>query len=333
MNVTIRGSSPGALALGILLISRARMLGQRVSVEVVGDPADLAVVAGPAILHSAALASCGVGRELGSGALVVVPGPADEPLAISASPDGAGEWFLLDRTGRGIHPAVQAYTALCRDGRPAARKLLRSLRAGMEVLGCAAEPAVLELLVAAPMPPLARLALALRAGRTIASSRGAPVTQWMAGELDGQGTLPTLDVALRRFEPTAAAAIAEAHLAMEALGAGDLAAAVAEIVAHLSMLPARSMLPPLDPAADAVAVGLSRALGAVGPPEQAGSRLLDTYRFLGGRFTDRAEHALELCSDPPPPGRLERWRWLCRDVREAADRLDRSWRDLVDPPM
>ena len=66
-------------------------------------------VCGPAILHSPVLASCGVGRELGQGALVVVPGPATDSLLVSTSPGGCGAWLAPASTGGGLHPAARAF--------------------------------------------------------------------------------------------------------------------------------------------------------------------------------------------------------------------------------
>ena len=81
MAVALRGSSAAAVTAGILLLSRSRRLGQRIDVHVVGDPRDVALVEGPAIVHSPVLAGCGVGRVLGHGLLVIVSGPATDPLA------------------------------------------------------------------------------------------------------------------------------------------------------------------------------------------------------------------------------------------------------------
>ena len=74
MTVSLKGNSPAALTAGILLLSRARSFGQRLDVAILGDPHDITPVVGPALVHSPVLASCGVGRELGAGALVIVPG-------------------------------------------------------------------------------------------------------------------------------------------------------------------------------------------------------------------------------------------------------------------
>src|SRR5690606_29258568 len=74
MEVTLEGSSPAATTAGIMLLTRARQLGYRLAVSVVGNPDEVVPVTGPALLYAPVLASCGVGREDGSGATVVVPG-------------------------------------------------------------------------------------------------------------------------------------------------------------------------------------------------------------------------------------------------------------------
>ena len=63
MSVELSGNSPAALTAGILLLSRARQFGQRLSVSVMGDPDQITPVEGPALVHSAVLASCGVGSR------------------------------------------------------------------------------------------------------------------------------------------------------------------------------------------------------------------------------------------------------------------------------
>ena len=106
-----------------------------------------------------------------------------------------------------------------------------------------------------------------------------------------------------------------------------------ELLLHVGLLPVGAILAPLDPAADAVAFGLGRALAANRGTAEAQVGLLETYRFLGGKFTPNALHCVDLPADLPPEDRLGRWRWFCSHVSEAAARVDRIWRDLVDPPM
>ena len=71
MNIALRGSSAGATTAGIFLLTKARQLGLPIRVSVVGQPDDAAFVKGPAMLYAPVLASCGVGREHGHGALVI----------------------------------------------------------------------------------------------------------------------------------------------------------------------------------------------------------------------------------------------------------------------
>lgn len=340
MIVSLRGSSPATMVAGILLLSRARSFGQRLTVEIVGDPGDIGVVSGPAILHSAPLASCGVGRELGSGALVVVPGPASEPLAVSLSADGRGDWFYVDRSGRGFHPATQAFVRLGDDPRPVARIQARRVRGALEALGGSAEPAVLDLLFGAPAPPLTRLALALRAGRALTGARGRSVTDALVGTPDEAALeVPSREEALRRLAPEVGLAVRQFLQAQEGLAAQDdgrdqaLVDGLWELLQYVAVLPDRGMLPPLDPAMDAVAFGLGRALSATQGQSQAQVGLIETYRFLGGRFVGSAEYTVDLPADLPPGDRLGRWLWFCSHASEAAHRIDRIWRDMVDPPQ
>jgi hypothetical protein len=339
MMVALRGSSPATMAAGILLLSRARSFGQRIQVEIVGDPGDVGVVTGPAILHSAPVASCGVGRELGSGALVVVPGPIDAPLAVSLSPDGRRDWFFVDRTGEGHHPATREFVRLTRSRSPASRAIGRALLDALDTLGCAAEPAVLDLLFGAPVPPLTRLSVALRAGRALAGARGRPINEFLAeGDTDQDEGLDRAG-AIARLHPAVRARaedLVDRALALPAAEGGPpeaLLDAMTDILRHFALLPRQVMLPPLDPAMDAVAHGLGRALAATSGNPEAQAALMETYRFLGGKFTTRAEHALALPATLPPADRLGRWAWFCSHVSEAAGRMESIWRDLVDPPM
>lgn len=331
MNVSLRGSSPSTMAAGILLLSRARSFGLPIQVEIVGDPGDIGVVEGPAILHSAPIASCGVGRELGSGALVVVPGPVEVPLAVSLSADGREGWFEVDRAGLGVHPATQAFLRLRRERRADVRQHVRQLFAAADWLGCAAEPAVLDLLFGAPASPLSRVALALRAGRGLSGQRGRSLTEQLVGDIES----PSVESLLRRLVPGTREAVgawlaAGRRIAPEGAPWID---ALEEIGAQVALLPPNCGLPLLPPAADAVAYGLGRALGATKGGAQAQAQLLETYRFLGGKFTDRADWTVDLPAGLPPADRLGRWAWFSSHVATAAERVDRIWRDLVDPSM
>jgi hypothetical protein len=224
-----------------------------------------------------------------------------------------------------------------RDARPPVRQHARKLGRALEQLGCLPEPAVLDLLFGAPAPPLTRLALALRAGRALSGQRGQPVTAYLAGDLDERVTSVGLREAIARLAPEPRVAVEGWVDAAERYAAEDgdrsLLDGLSEIGAHLALLPHQGILPPLPPAADAAGAGLVRALGAVKGNPQAQAALLDTYRFLGGRFTSDTTHAVDLPADPPPADRLGRWAWFCSHVAAAADRVDRLWRDLVDPPQ
>lgn len=334
MNVSLTGSSPAAMAGGILLLARARSFGLRIRVEIVGDPSDIGVVEGPAVLHSAPVASCGVGRDLGTGALVVVPGPGSAPLAASLSTDGRGEWFEVAREGDGVVPATRALMALLRDPSSEARRISRALRQGSTALGVALEPSVLDLLFGAPVSPLTRMAVALRAGRTLSGKRGDPVTAALIGEMDEDAELDPM-VTLARLSPQVRDILSRLRAYADVLrerGDASLINAIDELLCHFGLLPVLGILPPLDPATDAVAVGLGRALAATEGNSQAQVGLLETYRFLGGKFVDRADWVVEFPASPPPTERLARWRWFCTQVSDAASRVETVWRDLVDPP-
>ena len=192
MDVCLRGSSPGATTAGIMLLTRARQLGYSLSVSVVGDPDDIVAIPGPAVCYAPVLASCGVGREDGSGATVVVPGPPGAPVMVTVHPHGVSGWFYVDRSGNGHHPATQAYVRLTRDPRPGARELARSLRKALDVLGCSTDPAVLDVLFGPDVPPLTRLAVALRAGRAMTGGRGEPITRYTSGTAGNRVSLANL---------------------------------------------------------------------------------------------------------------------------------------------
>lgn len=355
MDVTLKGPSPLALTVGILLLARARSFGiPRPRVAVLGDPDDIAVVLGPAILHSHVLASCGVGRELGHGALVVVPGEPNEPLMVCLAREGVGPWFALDTSGRGAHEATRAILALSRDPRPRARVLGRRFRDLLRLLGVPSEAPLLDLLFAAPQPPLTRVALALRTGRGITGESGVPVASFLTAEVDElPDPLPSdltgaevlrrwrageLEGLLTRLRLGARDQVEEWLGEMEALakedGGRDLAlvAALAELLSHLAMLPTYGMLPPPDAAADAVATGLVRALGASGTGHDANRALADIFRFLGGKFVASDPHPVSLPVAPPPPDRMGRWAWFAAGTAEAAACVDGLWRQIMDKP-
>lgn len=349
MTVALRGPSAATLTAGILLLSRARGFGQRLQVEIVGDPDDISPVEGPAIVHSAVLASCGVGRELGSGALVIVPGPAARPLAATLADGGEGGWFHIDRSGSGLHPAAKQFVTLCREKDPARRELGRLLRVAMAALGCSAEPAILDLMFAAPAPPLMRLAVALRAGRAMSGGRGTPITRFLAdypdalpdplpAEACAPGAVCTsldagaLQEMLDRLRINVRDPVENWTRALAATGEYDeLLAGLVAVLSHLTSLPPQGMLAPLPPSMDAVSVGIGPAIGATSGQDDASAALLEIFRFLGGRFTDHARYAIDIPGGPPPADRLERWAWLCRCARTSAATADTLWRRVVDP--
>jgi hypothetical protein len=355
MKVALRGSSAAAVTAGILLMSRARRLGQRVDVQIVGDPDDIAVVSGPALVHSAVLAGCGVGRALGSGALVIVSGPPSEPLAMSLSKGGTHGWFTVDRSGHGLHPATQAFVRLCHDSKTEARNLGRQLRRALDALGCPPEPAMLDLLFSAPVSPLERLSLGLRAGRAMTGSSSMPLTRYLRSSMDDlPDPLPSpcsaADFARARVDGRLDKLLCRVRIGVrdslddwlkgvgglpceDGMDMTALMCALAEVGSHLLILPHSGLLPPLDAAMDGVAVGLGAALGATSGESNANAALVDMFCFLGGSFVSEARFAIEIAAAPPPEGRLERWRWLCESVEVAASTADRLWRQVIDPPQ
>jgi hypothetical protein len=352
MEVNLRGSSPGATTAGIMLMTRARQLGYRLDVCVVGDPEDIVPITGPAVLYAPVLAGCGVGREFGSGATVVIPGPASAPLMVSVHPHGETGWFFVDRVGAGFHPATQAFVRLQRDPRPAARELAKLLRQAMDSLGLSSETAVLDVLFGADVAPLTRIAIGLRAGRAISGVRGAAVTRFIGGmpprdplpqdpELDYRDAVArdvgwvinSLSVALR--DPAEHAVELAMGLAKED-GGRDLACIwhLAEVGSHLVQLPAGAMLPPIGAAEDSVATALRAALHAEGD-DDANRALVQVFRFLGGTYTSTVpSHVLELEAALPPPAgdRVGRWQWFCSEVRRGRKAADAHWANIVDPP-
>jgi hypothetical protein len=342
---------------GILLLTRARQLGLPLSVSVLGDRSEITAVPGPAMVHAPVLASCGVGRDLGTGGMVVVSGPPGEPLLVSLDPAGRDLWFYVDRSGRGTHPATEAYLRLAQDLRIPARRLAKQVRRSLSALGVAPDPAVLDILFGAPAPPLARLAIALRAGRSMSGGRGEPITRFLSGRADihaeGPDPLPPgyersyledllrygglqwiidgLSVSIRdeidSFLEGARTLAAED-------GGRDLALvyAVAEVASNLVQLPANSILPPLDAADDGVATTLGRALGANGDGD-ANRQLVNVFEFLGGRFVDSAQHVFAVDAAPAPVGKTDRWKWFCRQALVGYAKADELWPRIIDPPQ
>ena len=354
MDVTLTGNSPSTVTAGIMLLTRARQLGFPLTVSIVGDAKTVTAIRGPAVIYAPVLASCGVGREHGSGATVVVPGPPGESLLVTVAPHGVGGWFVVDRTGHGAHPATRAYTRMSVDPRVPARKLAKDLRRTLESLGMAPEAAVLDVLFGAPVPPLLRLALALRAGRAMSGGRGESVTRFLVGgmettrdPIDPNMTPTALAEAIQRGElqwildritPAIRDRVDEWVSTALTLAAEDdgrdlvLLHALADIAGHLAQLPVHSILPPLGAAEDSVAFALRDALRADGDGD-ANGQMLQVFRFLGGRFVDAEPHAVLVSDALPPEGGdpIALWQWFCGEVRIGRKRADALWDDLVDP--
>lgn len=353
MHVSLRGSSPSTMTAGIMLLTRARQLGFPLTVSIVGEAHDVRAVHGPAVLYAPVLASCGVGREYGSGATVVLPGPAAQPLRVTVTPHGVGGWFLVDRTGQGAHPATQAYVRLSNDPRPEAKQLGKQLRQAMSTLGMAPETAVLDVLFGAPVPPLLRLALGLRAGRAMSGGRGEPITRFLTGSLtsddplDAEATTDEVVAALKGGDLSwaldrlvlslrdVAEAWVEAALKLaEDDGGRDLALvhALVELTTHLAQLPGHAILPPLGAAEDSVAVGLAGAVGAIGEVD-ANAELRQVFMFLGGRFGEEETHTL-LVNDASPPSDPDdadaHLEWFCAEVRVGRKQADALWTRIFD---
>lgn len=352
MSVELSGNSPAALTAGILLLSRARQFGQRLSVSVMGDPDQITPIEGPALVHSAVLASCGVGSRPGGGAVVVVPGPSEAPLAVCLSEHGIGGWFTVDRSGRGEHPATQALIRMCRSPDGRARRLGRELLQGVRGLGCMVEPAVIDLLLQAPVSPFQRATLGLRAGRALFGGRAAPAHDFLARATSSSApTLPMectleqavavhrsgdLDAALQRVRPAARAGLstwvgAMLDLAATHTDAEQVVCAVLDTIGPVLSLPGAVVLPKLNKAADGVARCLTPALAAQAGNADAARDLVETFQFLGGKFVAHARFPVVVPGDAPPEGRLARWRWFSASTHNAAATADTLWRRVIDP--
>lgn len=352
MEVALRGSSPCATVAAILLITRARQLGMRLQATIVGDGDDVATMIGPTVAYSPVLASCGIGRELGSGATVVVSGPPGEPLMVGLGDDGLDGWFLVDRDGRGVHRATEAFVRLSKDPRLTARKLAKDLRRAMESLGMSPDPAILDILFGAPVPPLSRLTLALRAGRAITGVRGEPLTRYLSGSDVTRDPLPPmfdreafekvlasgmgwmLDGLASSVRDKAEEWLEDARTLAAEDGGRDLPLvfALAEIGSHLVQLPSHSILPPLPAHEDAIATAIHTGLGADGD-DDPGAQLRSMFLFLGGKYASSAENVLSVTIEPPPTDRVARWRWFCDQAVRGRKWADEIWPNLVDPPQ
>jgi uncharacterized protein YceK len=354
MIVSLRGSSPRALVAGVLLMSRARQFGQRLEVHIVGDPGDISPVRGPAVVMSPVLASCGVGRRHGGSGLILVPGPADLPLMTCLEIDGCGPWFTVDRAGRGEAPATRALLALRQDPAGERRALGDAALRALTGLGLPVEASLLDLLFGAPTSALERIALAQRAAAGLSGRSREPHALGLlhpaidppdplAGPLDlaalqAAAQDGALDAVLHRLTPTARApakAWVQRALAAASPDPADplvvLAVALIELLGPLAALPSGVPLPALGAGADAVARGLSAALGATGEAAPAHEGLLSTFRLFGGRFVEDARGAVDLEGQPPPVDPVARWAWFAAQAKAAATEADRLWRRVIDP--
>jgi len=351
VQVALRGSSASTVTAGILLLTQAKRLGFPIQVAIEGDAKDVARVAGPALVYSPVLSGCGVGRVEKSNALVCMAGPSMDPLLVSLGHGGLDEWFRVDRAGGGKHPSTEAVVRLCRHSSADGQNLGRVLRGALDAIGCPAEPALLDMLFGAPVPPLERIALALRAGRTMTGAAGDSFTRFIrSGTDDLPDPLPTpltiaalgdaresghIDRLLGRLQPGLDVAVEDWLHGVAVLddteAMGHLVSSIAEVGSHLLCLPMAGMLPRLSPEREAVARGLGPAIGAVAPVGCAMESLMTTYKFLGGQFVDHSPYALNVPGDPPPEGRMERWIWLCRSAYTAKEEAESLWRRLVDP--
>ena len=352
MDVTLRGNVPAATVAGIMLLTRARQLGFPLTVTLIGTAEDSVKLRGPAVFYAPVLASCGVGREAGSGATVVVPGPPGTPLMVTVHPHGESGWFFVDRTGNGMHPATQAFVRLSRDSRPAARELGKLIRRGMEGLGLSTDPAVLDVLFGADVHTLTRLAVGLRAGRAMAGGRGDSITRYITGTATGDplpaqyiaehnamllssdGLTWIVDALSTSIRDRAENALDMAQELAREDGGRDLVLLyhVMELASHLVQLPPHSILPPLGAAEDSVATGLRDALNADGDGD-AGTSLTQVYRFLGGKYGTDTAHAIDVGgNEPAPMDHVGRWRWFCKEARRGRKDADALWPDLFDAP-
>jgi hypothetical protein len=354
MDVYLRGSSPASMTAAIMILTRARQLGDLIDVSVVGDPEDIVKIPGPAVCYAPVLASCGVGRKHGSGATVVVSGPPSAPVLVTVQPHGIGGWFEVDRTGKGYHPATEAYTRVSNDPRIEARHLGKELRRLLESVGMSTDPAILDVLFSAPVPTLTRLAVALRAGRSLTGGRGQPITRYLDSHSEAKGDpLPDsydpaylenllryggLDWIMNGLSTAVRDRVDEWVENARSLAADDhgrdlvLLYHLALVASHLVQLPAHSILPPLGAAEDSVAVGLKSALLAEGDGD-ANIELRQMFRFLGGRFVADAQHLYEVESGEPPEDHIGRWEWFCAQVRQGRKQSEELWPNIIDPPQ
>jgi hypothetical protein len=211
----------------------------------------------------------------------------------------------------------------------------------------------MDLLFSAPAPALTRISLALRAGQAMTGETGGVLTHSSRGggvvcdllqqeEVSGRAVLNAwvegeLEEVLQCLSLGGRMAVEDWLEAMTTLAIGnqdrdlDLVGAMAELLGNVVILPPGCMMPPTDAAADAVANGLVRVLGARGGETDASKSLLDIYRFLGGHFVDHASYPYHLSNEPVPEDREARWRWFVKSVVGASNKADELWRSVMDP--
>ena len=342
------------MTAGTLLLSRSKRLGIPLVVEVVGEPREVEVVPGPAVFYSQVLASCGVGRELGEGPLVVIPGPEADPVLCNMGSFSEGSpWFLVDTSGEGQHPATRDFVKLLRSRNPDAIRATATIGWLFRWLNIPLETSLLDLLFNAPVSPLDRLGVTIRAAREMTGGgRTRSLTQslvkggfdcellaegFSGGEVIEAVRRGDLDELFSSYPEVTSRQLRDWLDQMERVAAGpddiglEIVSQALELMANVAMLPVGCMLPAPPAEAIGVARGMVRALGARKSGADANGRLVETYRFLGGRFVDFSEYPVMLTNEPPPTGRVERLEWLIRSAESAADEAERIWKRLMNP--
>jgi hypothetical protein len=352
VKIVLKGNWPATLTAGILLLSRGRSFGLPVTVNIVGDPKDIEEVKGPTVVSCQVLASCGVGRELGDGPLVVVTGGSVEPVLVSLDNKSDEGWFLVDSSGEGRHPATRALVRMVRDPSPCARHATRLLLGLFRWAGIPAEPALIDLLFGAPADALTRVGMALQASATFSDSRvhrsvserlnGGFETPLSNDGLDGERIFEMwhsgeLDKVLGALPAGVSVAVEDWLSSMEQLSAlndGEsdvLVAALGSLLGNVLLLPQGCMLPVLDPTHKGLAVGIVNVLGAKENDSDTSRSLLDVFRFLGGRFEPFSQYPFQLSDTPAPAGRKARWRWLIDSVEQGAEQMEVIWKEVMSP--
>ncbi len=352
LNIVLQGNWPATLTAGILLLSRGRSFGLPVTVSIVGDPKKIEAVRGPTVVSSQVLASCSVGRDLGDGPLVVISGGSTDPVLVAVDNSNKEGWFYVDSSGDGWHPATKAIVKMVRDSRASARHASALFLGLLRWAGVPAEPALMDMLFGAPVDALTRLGMTLQASASITNSRvhqsvserisggietpllaegltGARVFEmWHAGELSG---------ALEALPNGVSIAVEDWLVSMERLSAEDggesevLVASLGTLLGNVLLLPQGCMLPNLGGTSRGLAIGVVNVLGAKEKDADASKSLLEVFRFLGGRFEDFSPYPYQLPNSPAPEGRKERWMWLISSVEQAAEQMEKIWKEAMNP--